>query len=106
MKIISNWLGFLFVIKENKFHFGHGIYGNEELKSLRLLYLSLVIRFLYEKRAKILVRCNFSNEKLIVVYNSIKNAQSKYIDKKNPNTKQKNITILFFRKATKVKRLI
>lgn len=114
MKIISNWLGiFICKLRGKQISFWtHGIYGNERgiKKSLRLLYLSLADKiFLYEKRAKeILVRCNFSNEKLIVVYNSINlNAQSEvYKTKKIQIQKQKkHHNLIFFGRLTKVKKV-
>ncbi len=116
MKILSNWIGILICrIRGKKVAFWtHGMYGNEKglKKKIRLLFLSLADKlFLYEKRAKqIMVKHNFSKEKLYVVYNSInlKTQTAVYNDLtkiKLINKKAKPYRLLFFGRLTKIKKV-
>jgi glycosyltransferase involved in cell wall biosynthesis len=116
MKIISNWIGMIICKLRGKkiVLWTHGTYGNEKplKKTIRYLFLNLADSiFLYEKRAKrILLRNNFLDEKLHVVYNSINlNKQTKVyqsldLDKKNLHNIN-NYNLVFFGRLTNVKRI-
>ncbi len=77
MNIISSWISiFIAKLRGKKIYmWSHGIYGNESIfkKHLRLLFLKQSdFIFLYENRAKLLLKQNGFNEKsLAVVYNSL-----------------------------------
>lgn len=116
MKILSNWIGILICrIRRKKVAFWtHGIYGNEKglKKKIRLFFLSLADQlFLYENRAKqILVKHNFSKERLHVVYNSInlktQTEVYKNLTKKGAfNKKAKLHNLIFFGRLTKIKKV-
>ena len=116
MKIISNWLGMIICKLRGKkiVLWTHGTYGNEKplKKTIRYLFLKLADSiFLYEKRAKrILLRNNFLDQKLHVVYNSINlNKQTKVyqsldLDEKNLHNIN-NYNLVFFGRLTNVKRI-
>ena len=116
MKILSNWIGILICrIRRKKVAFWtHGMYGNEKglKKKIRLLFLSLADQlFLYENRAKqIMVKHDFSKEKLYAVYNSI-NLKAQTIvyndltKRKVINKKAKPYRLLFFGRLTKIKKV-
>ena len=114
IKIITNWLGII-ICKIRRKKIGlwtHGIYGNEKSikKTIRYFFLNLADNiFLYERRAKrILLRHNFLNEKLHVVYNSINlNIQTKVYQSLDFQFKRKHnvYNLIFFGRLTKVKRI-
>ena len=116
MKILSNWIGILICrIRRKKVAFWtHGMYGNEKglKKKIRLLFLSLADQlFLYENRAKqIMLKHDFSKEKLCAVYNSI-NLKAQTIvyneltKRKVINKKAKPYRLLFFGRLTKIKKV-
>ena len=116
MKILSNWIGILIcrIRKKKVVFWTHGIYGNEKglKKKIRLFFLSQADQLLlYENRAKrILLKHNFSEEKLHVVYNSINlktqtTVYKKLTKKRAKNKKAKPHKLIFFGRLTKIKKV-
>ena len=77
MNVVSSWISiFIAKLRGKKIYmWSHGIYGNENVfkKYLRLLFLKQSdFIFLYEERAKLLLKQNgFKENTLAVVYNSL-----------------------------------
>ena len=77
MNVVSSWISiFIAKLRGKKIYmWSHGIYGNENVfkKYLRLLFLKQSdFIFLYEERAKLLLKQNgFKEKTLAVVYNSL-----------------------------------
>ena len=116
MKILSNWIGILICrLRRKKIIFWtHGIYGNEKglKKKIRLFFLSFADQLiLYENRAKkILIKNNFSEKKIHVLYNSINlKKQTKVYKKLNnktiPKRRAKPYRLIFLGRLTKLKKV-
>jgi 1,2-diacylglycerol 3-alpha-glucosyltransferase len=121
MNVVSSWIS-IFIAKlrgKKIFMWSHGIYGNESLlkKHLRLIFLKQSdFIFLYENKAKLLLKQNGLNEKsLAVVYNSLNFELFETLYKGLLNTHKNEFitffknnslpTIIFIGRLTKTKKL-